>query len=987
MRSSSPRCGLRLRDQPLSFSFDGVEVPAQAGDTVSSALLAHGIRLIGRSVKARRRRGVLTAGPEEPNALVTVGMGPALIPNVPATQLQVRNGLAVRSQNRWPCLRWDLASLLQAGGGLFSAGFYYKTFMWPSWRSYEPMIRSLAGLGSAPQACSLAGASLEHLSCDVLVAGGGPAGLIAALSAARSGARVVLCEREPALGGELEFESALIEEQPAMAWVDATQTELEARGVRVLLETAIVGGSNGQVIAHAEPGGLPGNNTLYRIRPTQLIIATGAVERPIAFIDNDRPGVMLLGAAERYLARYGVQVGRRIVIFGNHNRLYPAAMRLRAAGLDIRAVVDTRTPAQLHDSFVAGLREALIRSGVACLLGHVVTAAKGRAAVSGAQIAACCEAGRASILSASRHVACDTILMSGGWTPATHAMLQEGGSAQYLDEVGAFIAVEQPPWRVAVGAANGTFELAALCRQAGAAGLRAARSVGKADCAPAEASGRGDPQPDVVAMWRAAASRADEKRQFVDWQNDVTVADLRTAVEEGFCDIEHAKRYTALGFGTDQGRLAGVLGAGILAELREQPIEQVGVSRLRQPYHPVTMLSLAGLRIGNALRVERRTPLHDWHAAHGAVLEASGLWSRPRYYRTSGGAQVAQAAHEEARRVRTHGGIVDASTLGKIEIAGPDSAAFLDYVCLTRAGTLKVGRSRYAVSLREDGMVQDDGLLLRLAPDHFRMTTSTSHAELMLSHLEYWRASEWAARAVTITDVTDAWSTIALAGPRSREALLGVLEDRSRAAVSVLQHMQWTAGLFRALPLLVLRATYSGELGYEIHCPCSIALQVWEALVACGMAPYGLEALDILRLEKGYLTHSEMTGQTTPYDLGMHRFLQRSDDFVGRALLDRPAFHEPARPRLTGLRALDGQSAFLAGAQLVTIRDRSHPCGYVTSTAFSPVLGEWIGLALVARSIGLGESLIASDPLRSSETPVRVSSPVHFDPSGERMRT
>jgi len=440
-----------------------------------------------------------------------------------------------------------------------------------------------------------------------------------------------------------------------------------------------------------------------------------------------------------------------------------------------------------------------------------------------------------------------------------------------------------------------------------------------------------------------------------------------------------------LGFGTDQARLSGALGAAIIGELQGKTLGDVGTSRLRQPYHPVTLRSLAGLKHGPTLRIERRTPLHDWHVNNGGVMESMGLWQRPRYYRENGD-NPSSASIVEAKRVRTTGGIADASTLGKIEVSGPDAAAFLDYVYMTKASTLKVGRSRYGVNLREDGMVLDDGLILRLAPDRFRVTTSSGHAGHMLSQFEFYRATEWGHAALALTDVTDAWAVIAVAGSASRRRILETLDVESREAVTALKHMDFCTARFVGAELQILRATFSGELGFEIHCNPQMAVPVWQALMASGMQPYGLEALDTLRIEKGYLTHSELNGQTTPFDLGMQGLMKRDDDFVGRALLQRPAFYEATRPRLVGLRAVMPTARFLGGAQITTRTDPNHACGFITSSTFSPTLNEWIGLALVARSIPEGEELIARDPLRDGDTAVRVTSPVHYDSTGELMR-
>ncbi len=980
MNGDPVRTGTRLRVGTLSFRFDGRQYTAQAGDSAASALLAHGVRLLGRSVKYRRPRGILCAGPEEPNALFSVGSAPDVIPNVPSPQLLLREGMVLRSQNRWPTLKYDLASVLQAGGGLLGAGFYYKTFIWPSWRSYEGIIRRLAGLGEAPGRCQLPQVAVEHFSCDVLVAGAGAAGLAAALAAARAGARVVLCEREARCGGELEFEAAHIDGKPALQWIDATLAELRSLEARILTHTALVAESSGQLIAHAEPGGLPGQNTMYYIRAREFIIAMGALERPIAFCDNDRPGVMMLGAAERYLAHYGVRVGAQLVLYANHERVYAAARRLLAGGMSVRAIIDTRRVHELSpDEACSHLRESLRADGVECLTGHAITAAVGRLGVQ----AACIELLGGS--SPPRQIPCDTILVSSGWTPIVQAALQQGGLAQYSVPVGAFLADSQPPGRAAAGAARGLVELSAILRDGHDAGARAAIAVGAGGDGGKAPKGIGDPAPAGVSFARAPAPAAMEKRQFVDLQNDVTVADLRTALAEGFRDIEHIKRYTTLGVGTDQGRTGGLLGAQIVAELKRESLAEVGVSRSRPPYHPVTMRSIAGFRIGSAVKVARRTPLHEWHAANGGALEPMGLWMRPRYY-AANGPNAAMAALEEARRVRTFGGIADGSTLGKVEIAGPDAAAFLDFLYLSKASTIKVGRSKYMVNLREDGMVLDDGLVLRVGADRFVATTSSAHGTHMLSHFEHYRSTEWSKRALTITDVTEAWAVIAVAGPLSRTTLQAVLGEHWSALVDGLKHMDFVEADFEGHALRVLRASFSGELAFELHCRPASALMLWEALRGAGLAPYGIDALDILRVEKGYLVSSEINGQTTPLDLGMDTLVGLGNACLGRELLDRPAFHEATRPRLVGLRAVDGSSPFLAGAQLTAADSATRSCGHVTSSVFSPTLGEWLGLALVARNLATeGAQLTARDPLRGSATAVRIVSPVHFDSTGARM--
>jgi sarcosine oxidase subunit alpha len=937
------RTGARITAESFEFFFDDRRYTAQRGDTAASALAAAGVRCIGRSIKYRRPRGLLACGPEEPNALFTVGAAPYGIPNVPAPVVRVVPGMRLYSQNRWPSLRFDVASLLRLGAGFWGAGFYYKTFLWPSWHFYEGLIRRLAGLGIAPGASNLPRAKVAHREADVIVAGAGAAGLQAALKAARAGQRVIVCEREPVIGGELAFETARIEGLGAAQWLQRAAAELALRGAAILTDTAVVSAAGGLAIAHVQPGGMPGADTLLRLYAPSLVNAMGAVERPIAFIDNDLPGIMLAGAAERLLSGHGVRVGERVVLFGNHDRLYRTAARLRAGGVAVTLIVDTRKRT------ASAARAALLDQGVECLLAHAVIGAEGRGAVRAVRVAPVGAAGAAGARSA-RRVACDTVLVSGGWSPAVRAAASRD-------------------WPSVCGAAAGELTLAAI---AGAT--------------------EDDGEPHLEPYWRSAAAPSDEKRQFVDLQNDVTVADLRQALAEGFRDIEHVKRYTTLGVGTEQGRTGGVLGAAIVAELSGTALAAVGTSRARGPYQPVPMGALSGLRVGDGLRPARRTPLEDAHVTAGAVLELVGGWMRPRYY-AGNGADAFAASLAEAARVRAHGGICDGSTLGKLDVAGPDAAAFLDRMYLNRASAIEPGRARYAVLLREDGMVLDDGLLLRAAADRFVATTSSSHTAQVLAHLEFYRDTEWRGRRIALTDVTEAWSVIIVAGPASRDTLLNLLGSAWHQALGNLRHMGFADGGWGGGDRLrVLRASFSGELAFELHCAPAIAGGLWQALAAAGLAPFGLEALDILRVEKGYLTGSELNGQTTPLDAGLGAMLRAGpgdavQNSVGRALLEREGLQSADRPILVGLQAADGNSRFLGGAQITETATDSRSLGHVTSAVFSPALQQWIGLALVARDhSATGTELIARDPLRHGNTRVRVVPPVHFDAAGRRIR-
>jgi glycine cleavage system aminomethyltransferase T/NADPH-dependent 2,4-dienoyl-CoA reductase/sulfur reductase-like enzyme len=972
-----PRTGHRLGKEKISFRFDGKSYQGYAGDTAASALLAAGTRLFGRSMKYHRPRGVLSAGFEEPNALLTIDPGEFCISNLPAPCLALQQDMQIVSQNRWPSVRFDLASLIGIGGDLFSAGFYYRTFMWPNWHAYEGVIRRLAGLGATASGSKLEAPRVEHIDCDVLVTGAGPAGLAAALASARAGARTVVCEREPLAGGELEFEDAVIDGHASLDWVKTTLEELHAYSVRILTETAVVGSSGKLVIAHREPGGLADQAVVYRIHAGAFVAATGAIEQPIAFVDNDLPGVMLLGAAERYMARYGVCVGHNVVLFGCHDRLYTSAQRLIRGGMNVSAIVDTRPDC------AASERVALTDQGVNCLAGYAVVAALGSRGVRGVRVARLDEPG------VTRDIACDSLLVSAGWTPDHYAALHSpDGPLQGL-------ATDTATWSTAAGAAHGRLELEDIIADGLQAGIAAA---GRARAGTGGNSPRtgslssievigGDPQPAVQSFWRSPTTRKGEKRQFVDLQNDVTVADLRQSLEQGFCDIEHVKRFTALGFGTEQGRTSAVMGAAILAELSADDDRTITTSRRRPPFKPATLGVIASHRQGLSLRPERHTALHALHLEQGGEMEDAGLWQRPRYYSPNGTDPVA-AGLVEAARVRDSGGILDGSTLGKIEVAGPAAAAFLDHIYLTGASTIKPGRSKYMVMLREDGMALDDGIVMRLADERFLATVGSGHTGHVLSHLEFHRDLEPRYCGVVIADVTEAWSVIVLAGPRSREVLCQVLGSDWQTELQRLTHMGFVTGQWQEHSLRVLRASFSGELAYELHCRAPIAGPLWQALSDAGMPPYGLEALEVLRIEKGYLTAAELNGQTTPQDLGMERMVGQGNPCIGHALLDRPGLHNSRRPRLVGLRASQPGQAFLIGAQVTTTAEPNHSCGHITSATFSPALDEWVGLALVARQHSEeGTELLARDPLRNGDTLVRTVSPVHFDPRGARMKS
>ncbi len=929
------------RAQPVHARFDGQPLQGYAGDTLASALLASGRRVVGRSFKYHRPRGLLAAGPEEPNALVTLRDGGRREPNIPATTVELFEGLVAESQNRWPSLDHDLLALFGLGGPLLQAGFYYKTFMGPTakaWRLYEPWIRRAAGLGRAGRDPDPDRYDKASLWCDVLVIGAGPAGLAAAAEAAGSGRRVVLAEQTPRLGG-----SGLLDDSDAVVAAEAALAA--SPDVTILRRTTVWGAYDGMVLAAVErladhlpapPPDLP-RQRLWRIHAREVVLATGAVERPMVFPGNDLPGVMLADAVLRYALLWGVAAGRRIAVLTNHDRGHEVARRLAGLGLQVTAVIDPRPTAA-----TAAETAAL---GITVYHGHLVAAVEGRHMVRGLRLAGV-DGSAGPVLDA------DTLAVAGGWTPLVQLASQAGAQPIWDERRQTFLPGPLPTgWR-AVGACAG-------------------------DGLPEVA-----PLPDVTRRHRGKA--------FVDLQNDVTAEDVRLAVREGFGSVEHLKRYTTLGMATDQGRTSSVNGLALLAAARDVPIAELGTTRFRPPFAPVALGALAGRSRGAHLRPERRTPMHDWHLAHGAEMYETGLWLRPRAYLRPG-ETVATAYVREAKAVREAVGIVDVSTLGKIDVQGPDSATFLDRLYCNAMASLPVGKARYGLMLREDGMVFDDGTAWRLGPDRFLVTTTTANAATVLGHLEHLLAVVWPELRVVVTSVTDQWAGMAVAGPHSREVLAAALDgvEMSHAAFPPMGVREARCG---AIPVLVARLSFSGERAYEVYAPWTEGEAVWRRLLAAGepfgIVAYGLEAMGALRIEKGHVAGPELDGRTTPADLGLGRMVSRRKSFVGSAMLDRPGLTQASRLQLVGLIAVDRQPV-RAGAHLVESADRAKPgrsLGHVTSWTWSPALGRYAALGLLEGGLRhAGRRLWATYPLRREHVPVEVVHPCLYDREGARL--
>ena len=981
-----PSGGAIDRARTLAFTFDGRAYAGHPGDTLASALLANGVRVVGRSFKYHRPRGVFTAGPEEPSALVRVGEGARAEPNTRATMVELYNGLVAASQNHWPSLGFDVWALNNLFAPLFPAGFYYKTFIAPAraWPRYERFIRRAAGIGTHVPHPDPDRYERRFAHCDVLVVGGGAAGIMAATAAARAGADVMLADERDAFGGHLRGERTRAE--ALLPYLRA----LKQTNVRLLPRSTAFGVYDHGTVALGEriadhlgsAAGSSPRQRLWMVQAREIVLATGAIERPLVFAGNDRPGVMLAAAARSYINRFAVAPGRRALVFTNNSDAYRTALDAAAAGLEVAAIVDAR-PAPPGPP-VAAARER----GIAVRAGHAVVATRGGRALRAVAVAPIDVDGKPN--GAVTWIECDMLAVSGGLTPSVHLHSHTGGKLAWDETIAAFVPGAGAANMRACGAARGVFPLADCLSDGARAGAAAAQTLGFAapaldlpSCEPEEAWS-------LRPLWEVKSARKLRGKRFVDLQDDVTAEDLALAVRENYRSIEHVKRYTTLGMGTDQGKTANVNGLAIVAARRAESIAAVGTTTFRPPYTPVTLGTLAGPEIGKHFEPIRRTPLHDWHAAHGAKFVEAGQWLRPRAY-PGAGESFETAWRREVLAVRSAAGICDVSTLGKIDVQGPDATAFLERVYCNGFARLAVGRCRYGVMLREDGIVLDDGTVTRIGERHYLLTTTTANAGRVLAHLEYLLQAVWPELKIGVASVTDQYGQIALAGPRSREVLGRVADiDVGNGALPFLASAPTTIAGARGR---LFRISYSGELAYEIAVPAGQTVAVWEALLAAGrevgLVPYGTEAMAAMRIEKGHVAGSEINGQTTPADLGLARLVSAKKPFVGRRLLERPALADQARPSLVGLEPVDGVTAIPAGAQLVEDARAKPPVpmlGHVTSATFSPTLNRPIALALLTGGISRkGGTVTAAAPLDGIFVPARVVEPVFYDPAGQRL--
>jgi sarcosine oxidase subunit alpha len=963
-------------DRPVGFRFDGRRMQGLSGDTLASALLANGVRLVARSFKYHRPRGIVTAGPEEPCALIDVLGADGREPNRLATTLELHEGLVAESQNRWPSLAFDAMAVNDRIARFLPAGFYYKTFMAPGWaweRLYEPWIRRAAGLGrlEAIVPGHASPAETVHDHADVLVIGAGVAGLAAAQRLGSSGLRVVLADQDAVLGG-----GALLDARWS-AWRETLCSRLDALGtVRCLPRTTVLGAYGHGVFGALETldpaqgarfGGM--RERLRIIRARRAVLATGALERLIAFPGNDRPGVMLAGAALSYLHRYGVAVGRRVAYFVNTDEAYETLFALAGAGIGCAGVIDPRP------SSLAADRARSV--GIEVHAGALVNRVHGGHGVRAVRIAD--RDGRHC-----RELEADCLLMSGGYSPAASLASQLGAPLHWQAGIAAFTPQLAPSSGRVVGAARGVFGLAAAARDAERAAEAIMAEFGRA----AAAAGAGvevppDPQvTPIAAVWEVRG----RGKAFVDLQNDVTVADVRLAQREGYEHVEHMKRYTTHAMASDQGRIGGLVGSAVLAQARGLPLSEVGQAKPRPFAQPVAFAALAGGEVRQHFKPKRRVPLHHWHEAAGAAFVATGLWLRPLVYARQPGWDPVLS---EARAVRRSVGITDVSTLGKIDVQGADAAQFLDFIYANTFSTLALGRARYGIMLREDGMLLDDGTTSRLAAEHFLVTTTTANAAAVLEHMEFHLQAAWPRLDVLLSDVGDQWAQFAVAGPRSREVVAAVVAELDLSN-QAFPFMAASAATIAGVAGRVFRISFSGELAYELAVPASCAQNVWLALLEAGepfgIAPYGLDALNTLRIEKGHVTGAELNGNTSADDLGFARMLKHGD-FLGRTLSQRAGITAPDRLQLVGVRPVDRSQRLRNGLQLLARESSTTSLGYVTSSTPGVELEGWVGLGLLAAGRQrIGQRLIGASPIHGEAAELEIVSPHMLDPENLRVR-
>jgi sarcosine oxidase subunit alpha len=969
------------RARPVRFQFNGRPYSGFVGDTLASALLANGVHLVGRSFKYHRPRGIQGAGYEDASAVVQL-VGDEDAPNVLATSLRLREGLSAKSINCWPGPGFDLAAVLQAASRIIPAGFYYKTFKWPHWHWFEPYIRRAAGLsrGSATGSPNLVYEN-RYDHCDVLVVGAGPAGLMAAVVAARSGLRVVLADDGIAPGGRLRSESTRIEGKPALVWVQAMIDELDSYPNVLRLQDATVWGyheGNFLTIVERRPDNSRIHQRNRKLWAKQVVLATGAIERPIVFANNDRPGVMLASAVRTYLNAYAVIPGRRAVIFTNNDSAYETAFDLHDAGIDVAAVVDTRARVS------SAISERLATLGIPHLIDHVIHDTRGRLRVKRVGV-------RPRNGGVGHAFDCDLVAVSGGWNPAVHLFSQSRAKLRYETELATLVPCEAWQETQVAGAAAGKFRLADCLRDGASAGVEAANRAGGAAEPPPRPATEPEAEYAISPCWVVDGDAEANAKSFIDMIGDVTVADIRLALREGYESIEHVKRYTTAGMGLDQGKMGNLNVIGLVAETLGRALGDIGATTFRSPYTPVEFGAIAGNRPGPFILPARRTPMTEWHETAGAKMyEAGARWQRPGYY-PQPGESMQDAIERESRAVRESVGIYDGSPLGKFEIKGPDAVRLLDLAYTNAWGSLALNHGRYGVMLTDDGLMSDDSVTFRLGADRYLMMSATGNADQTYARLERMIQVERPDLKVLITPLTSQWANATVCGPKARDVLRRAGTDIDLAGDSF-PFMAVREGVLAGLPVRIFRVSYTGELSFEVNTPSRHGAELWQRLIDggadFGICPVGSEANHVLRIEKGFLSFGhEVDGTVDPFDLGMAWVVSKQkSDFIGKRAMEIRRRGEPCRRELVGLLSDDPEVTIPEGAPLTPRGDRCDSEGFVSASVRSVANNRSIALALLDNGRArMGETVHARLPERVIRA--TVTAPVFYDPDGSRMRS
>ncbi len=988
--------GLIDRSKEISFIFNGKKYNGYKGDTLASALLANGVHLIGRSFKYHRPRGIIAAGVEDANGKVQLYKDNITEPNVNVTEVELVEGLRIESQNCWPSVNFDVGGINNFLNRFFPAGFYYKTFMWPKsfwYHVYEPFIRKAAGMGKASLDPDPDRYEHQYEHCDILVVGSGPSGIASALSAAKNGARVILAEDKARFGGSLLTDNVTIGNKNGDEWVEDSISELKSMpNVIIKKRSQVFGYYDHNMLVMFErckdhlnnPEPYTPRQRLWYIRAKHVLISTGSIERPLIFANNDRPGIMLASSAREYLKVYGVLPGKKPIIFTNNDTAYETAIEFKAHGIDT-VILDTRKSSD------AGVVIEAKNIGIEIKFNHGIANTAGYKKVKSATIGELTESkdGYKNLTT----IPCDSIFVSGNWTPTVHLASQSGNKLKYESETDTFLPDQSRQKETVIGSANGSFTLKESLADGFNKGYQLSDEITKNG---RETSVPISDEKDFGShdkFWCMPVADNKHYKRFVDFQNDVAVSDIQLAVREGFRSIEHVKRYTTLGMATDQGKTSNLNGLQLVSDLEKKIVPEVGHTTFRPPYTSVTIGTIIGREVGKNYRATRKSPIHEWHEKNNAVFVDAGLWLRPRYYKR-GNETLQEAAKREALNVRQNVGICDVTSLGKIDIKGKDSAEFLNRVYTNAFLKLPVGKARYGVMLREDGMVFDDGTTTRIAENHFHMTTTTAQAANVLSHLEYYLQVVWPELDVNVVSTTEQWAGAAIAGPKSRELLQRLFpeEDMSNEGFPFMGFKELK---FKNTVARVFRISFSGELAFEMNVMSDYGEEMWNEIISqgedFGIQPYGTEALSTLRIEMGHVAGSEIDGRTIAYDLSLEGMLSQKKDFIGKRSLNRKAFTENNREKIVGVVPIDKKTSIPEGSYLMENAKASFPnpkLGHVSASCWSVEYDNPFSLAIIKDGKNKkGEKLFAVSPLKNKIIPVEIVSQHYVDPEGKRVRS